>query len=120
MIQSNILTNIRIFIRIDRMMKLVEEKSGAAELMMNGRTLRSVRYSISRYQGVVESSGLPIPGLHKIEGSIDYDTKKDSPAWIGTALALKLDDGRVLAITLVNNEGRILSEGHGPMSCGCC
>lgn len=100
-----------------RIMKLVEESSGAGELMRDGQTLRPVRYQIQRYQGVSEGSGLPIPGLHRIEGSIDVDASAD---WIGTPLALKLEDGRVLAITLVSGDGRILSEGHGPSKCLCC
>ena len=101
-------------------MKLVEESSGAGELMLNGEPLRPVRYRISRYQGMVEGSGLPIPGLHRIEGSIDFDASKDSVDWIGVPLALKLDDGRVLGITLIGIDGRVLSEGHGPMKCLCC
>ena len=101
-------------------MKLVEENSGDGELMLNGESLRRVRYRISRYQGMVEGSGLPIPGLHRIEGSIDFDSSKDSLDWIRIPLALKLEDGRVLGITLVGSDGRILSEGHGPMKCLCC
>ena len=88
--------------------------------MLNGETLRSASYRISRYQGIVENSGLPIPGLHRIEGSIDFDPAKDSLDWIGTPLALRLNDGRVLRITVVGADGRILSEGHGPMKCLCC
>ena len=102
------------------MMQLVEESSGAGELMSNGQALRQVRYRISRYQGMSEGSGLPIPGLFRIEGSIDFDADKDSVDWIGSPLALKLEDGRVLGITLVNRDGRILSEGHGPAKCLCC
>jgi hypothetical protein len=102
------------------MMKLVEESSGDGELMSNGQALRHVRYRISRYQGMSEGSGLPIPGLFRIEGSIDFDASKDPVDWIGSPLALKLEDGRVLGITLVNSDGRILSEGHGPAKCLCC
>ncbi len=107
-------------VRIRRMMKLVEESAGVGELMLNGQVLRQVGYRISRYQGVVEGSGLPIPGLHRIEGSIDFDPGTDSAGLTGAALALRLQDGRVLGITLVGNEGRIFSEGHGPMRCLCC
>ena len=87
---------------------------------MNGETFRRVSYRISRYQGMVESSGLPIPGLHRIEGSIDFDASTDSGGLSGSTLALRLEDGRVLGIALVGNDGRILSEGHGPMKCQCC
>jgi hypothetical protein len=44
----------------------------------------------------------------------------ESSEWIGTSLGLKLDDGRVLGITIVDAAGRILSEGHGPSKCLCC
>lgn len=105
---------------MQRMMKLIEENRGFGELMLNGKTLHQVSYRISRYQGVMEGSGLPVPGLHRIEGSIDFDASRDSADLIGTLLALKLEDGRVLGITLVSSDGRVLSEGHGPMKCLCC
>lgn len=101
------------------MMKLVEERSGTGELMLNGVVLRNVRYTIRRQQGFVEHSGLPIPGLHRLEGSIDFHPEKDRE-WIGTPIALRLEDGRVLAITIINDHGQILSEGHGPSKCLCC
>ncbi len=85
--------------------------------MRGGQTLRPVRYRIKRFQGMSEGSGLPIPGLHRIEGAIDFAGSAD---WIGIPLALKLEDGRVLAITVVSGDGRILSEGHGPSKCLCC
>jgi hypothetical protein len=103
-----------------RMMKLVEERSGIGELMLNETTVGQVRYSVRRFQGIVESSGLPIPGLYKIEGSIDCEEGSDLCSWIGTPVRLRLEDGRVLGITVVNGEGRILSEGHGPSKCLCC
>ncbi len=98
------------------MMKLVEETSGEGELRVNGDLIRKVAYRITRYQGFVESSGLPVPGLHRIEGSIDCA----SGEFIGVSAALKLDDGRVLAVTIIDSAGRILSEGHGPSKCLCC
>ncbi len=102
------------------MMKLVEEIGGAGELMHSGQILRRVTYHVRRYQEVMEGSGLPIPGLHRIEGTIDFDEKKDPNDWIGISLSLKLADGRVLGITLVSPDGRILNEGHGPSKCLCC
>ena len=100
-------------------MKLVEESSGVGELTMDGSTLCAVRYRVSRFQGMMEGSGLPIPGLHRIEGEIELGGN-DSLNWIGVPLGLKLQDGRILGITLVNAEGRILSKGHGPSKCLCC
>jgi hypothetical protein len=102
------------------MMKLVEESSGRGELILNEVTLREVHYSISRFQGLVEASGLPVPGVHRIEGSVDFDAGSDSAEWIGVPLKLRLEDGRVMGIMLINSEGRILSEGHGPSKCLCC
>jgi hypothetical protein len=102
------------------MMKLIEENSGVGELIRNGQPLREVRYQIRRYQGMMEDSGLPIPGLFRIEGSIDFDPKRDSRDWINVPLILKLADGRSLGINLVDPDGRVLSEGHGPLKCMCC
>lgn len=102
------------------MMKLVEEIAGIGELMSQNMTLRDIRYRISRFQGMMEGSGLPIPGLHRIEGAVDFNFSTDPHEWIGTPLKLKLDDGRTLGITIINADGRILSEGHGPMKCLCC
>jgi hypothetical protein len=100
------------------MMKLIDECSGTGELMRDGVILREVRYKISLQQGFVEHSGLPIPGLHRLDGRIDCE---DAPAdWIGIPLGLKLEDGRVLAVTLAGADGRIFSEGHGPSRCSCC
>jgi len=100
-------------------MKFVEEVSGVGDLMLNGAVLRQVRYKIRRFQGFIESSGLPIPGLHRIEGSIDFEPGKDPDEWIGSTLSLKLDDGRMLAISLADRSGRVLNEGHGPWKCQC-
>src|SRR5262249_20304746 len=86
----------------ERPMKLIEQNSGVGDLMLNGEKLRQVSYHLTRYQGVVAGSGLPIPGLHRVEGSIDFDPTKDSLDWIGMPLSLKLDDGRVLRITVVD------------------
>jgi len=97
-------------------MKLVEECSGTGELLQNGLTVRPIAYQVRRYQGMTEGSGMPIPGLFRIEGAVQMDSSE----WIGTSLGLKLDDGRVLGITIVDAKGNILSEGHGPSKCLCC
>jgi hypothetical protein len=98
------------------MMKLVEECSGTGELLQNGQSIRPIAYQVRRYQGMTEGSGMPIPGLFRIEGAVQMDSSE----WIGTSLGLKLDDGRVLGITIVDGAGKILSEGHGPSKCLCC
>ena len=102
------------------MMKLVEESSGIGELMSDGVVLRKIRYRLSRFQGMTEGSGLPIPGLFRIEGSIEFNAETDPLQWIGIPVSLRLQDGRAVGITVVNAEGRILSEGHGPSKCLCC
>jgi hypothetical protein len=102
------------------MLKLVEETAGLGELFHDRLTLQRVRYKVSRYQGMMEGSGLPIPGLFRIEGSIDFDPSLDSTEWIDVPLTLRLEDGRTLGITVVDEGGRILSEGHGPTKCMCC
>ncbi|HEX4997462.1 MAG TPA: hypothetical protein VFY29_04525 [Terriglobia bacterium] len=101
-------------------MKLFEDASGVGELWRDGVSPVAVRYSIQRYQGIVEGSGLPIPGRHRIEGSIDCDAGANLSDWVGAPLTLRLSDGRMLGVTLADRHGRILSEGHGPLKCMCC
>jgi hypothetical protein len=102
------------------MMKLVEESAGIGKLTLNGVLLRQVGYRLSRFQGMSEGSGLPIPGLYRIDGSIEFNAGTDPVEWIGVPMSLTLQDGRVIGITLVDSEGRILNEGHGPSRCLCC
>ncbi|MBI4522109.1 MAG: hypothetical protein HY701_14830 [Gemmatimonadetes bacterium] len=102
------------------MMKLVEEYAGVGDLMQKGEVVRRVHYRISRYQGLLEGSGMPIPGLHRIEGTIDVDAGWDTGGLVGASLVLRLADGRTLPITMIDPGGRILSEGHGPLKCTCC
>jgi hypothetical protein len=101
--------------------KLVEECSGSGALMHHGAVLRQVRYTINRYQGMLEGSGMPVPGLHRIEGSVDLQVDERETRLIGEPLTLQLEDGRTLAVTLADRHGRILTEGHGPSrGCSCC
>ena len=48
-------------------LKLVEQYAGVGSLRFHDRTFGAIPYRISRYQGMA-LSGLPIPGLHRIEG----------------------------------------------------
>ena|SRR5687767_3800355 len=101
--------------------KLVEECSGNGALMQDGAVLRGVRYRINRYQGMLEGSGMPIPGLHRIEGAIDLEQDDEGAPRVGASLTLRMEDGRTLAVTLADRSGRILAEGHGPSGgCSCC
>jgi hypothetical protein len=102
------------------MMKLVEECAGVGDLSRQGESIGQVRYQIARYQGMQSGNGLPIPGLHRIEGKIDLESGDVVGSLIGTPLMLRLEDGRALGITLADADGRVLSEGHGPTRCLCC
>jgi hypothetical protein len=100
------------------MLKLVEEQSGTGQL--EGRdTALQVRYQIARYQGF-SGSGMPVPGLFKLEGSLDLSPAPDAAALVGADLTLRLEDGRLLRVTVADRTGRVLSEGHGPSRCLCC
>jgi hypothetical protein len=100
------------------MMKLVEEYAGVGDLELKGESVPQVHYRIARYQGFVEQSGLPVPGVHRIEGSVN--TAANLEPLIGQPLILRLEDGRALAITIADPTGRVLAEGHGPSRCLCC
>lgn len=100
------------------MMKLVEECAGVGDLSAKDDLISQVRYQIARYQGFVEHSGLPIPGLHRIEGRVD--STSDLAPLVGERLTLRLEDGRAIAITIADANGRVLAEGHGPSRCLCC
>ena len=70
---------------------------------------------------MLEGSGMPIPGLHRVEGSVDLDGAEVAPDLVGACLTLKLEDGRSVPITLADADGRVLDEGHGPgRGCSCC
>jgi hypothetical protein len=99
--------------------KLIEQLTGTGQLLQDETLLQQVRYSIARYQGFLVGSGMPIPGLHRIEGSTDYEVSDASI--IGRALTLRLEDGRAIRVTVAARDGRLLSEGHGPSGgCSCC
>jgi hypothetical protein len=101
-------------------LKLVEEYAGVGSLRCRGRTLGAIPYRISRFQGMA-MSGLPIPGLHRIEGTVALESVPDAAALVGANIALDLEDGRTLALTIADEHGRVLAEGHGPKhGCGCC
>lgn len=100
------------------MMKLVEEYAGVGDLSATDGLIPQVRYRIARFQGFVEHSGMPVPGVHRIEGSVD--TTADLEPLVGQSLTLRLEDGRALAITIADTTGRVLAEGHGPRRCLCC
>jgi hypothetical protein len=104
----------------ERRVKLVEQYSGVGSLHGRDRTLGSIPYNISRFQGM-GTSGLPVPGLHRIEGTVEFASTADAAAFVGASIRLDLEDGRSLALTVADEHGRVLAEGHGPRhGCGCC
>jgi hypothetical protein len=101
-------------------LKLVEQYAGVGSVRFRDRTLGAVSYRISRYQGMA-TSGLPIPGLHRIEGMLVLAGLRDAADLVGADVTLELEDGRSLALTVTDDSGRVLAEGHGPKhGCGCC
>jgi hypothetical protein len=101
-------------------LKLVEEYAGVGSLRWRDRTLAAIPYRISRFQGMA-TSGLPVPGLHRIEGILLLDNVVDASQLVGADVALDLEDGRTLALTVADEHGRVLAEGHGPKrGCSCC
>ncbi len=98
-------------------MKLVEEYAGVGALHEIGRAFRAIPYRISRFQGMA-ASGLPIPGRHRIEGTLEIE---NAAALVGANVTLQLEDGRSLKLIVADEHGRVLAEGHGPgHGCGCC
>jgi hypothetical protein len=102
------------------MMKFLEECEGVGDLERGGERVRRVSYHITRYQAFAPN-GMPVPGLHRVEGSIAVDPAT-APAdeLVGEPLTLRLEDGRAIVITLASPDGRVLAEGHGPSRCCCC
>jgi hypothetical protein len=104
---------------LGRTLKLVEELCGVGELSCGGRVFPAIRYDIRRYQGMARS-GLPVPGVHRIDGSVDLNSIAGALDLVGRDLTLALENGRTMRVTLADRSGRVLSEGHGPSRCSCC
>jgi hypothetical protein len=101
--------------------RLVETCSGTGELSRDSQTLGPVEYRFDRYQGMLEGSGMPVPGLHRIEGHVNAEASAQLADLVGALLTLRLEDGRSVAVTLADADGSILAEGHGPgRGCMCC
>ena len=78
-----------------------------------------VGYRLTRLQGMA-ANGLPVPGLFRIEGDLDFRGEAVPAEVVGRSVTLKLGDGRSMIVTLTTRDGRVLSEGHGPSRCLCC
>jgi hypothetical protein len=101
-------------------MQLVEQYAGVGSLRWRDRKVGPIPYRIARYQGMA-TSGLPVPGVHRIEGIVTLDGVAEAAALVGADVTLELEDGRTLALTVADAGGRVLAEGHGPgRGCSCC
>jgi hypothetical protein len=100
-------------------MRNVEDYKGVGELVHRGAIVAQVRYDLTRFQGMA-ANGLPVPGLFRVEGTVDAGAAASFAEIVGTPVQLRLADGRVLAIILADATGRVFSEGHGPGRCSCC
>ena len=102
-------------------MKLVEEYAGVGSLRWRDRTIGAIPYRISRYPGHGDV-GLadPRPASHRGHAST-LASAADAAALVGADVTLELEDGRTLSLTVADEHGRVLAEGHGPRhGCGCC
>jgi hypothetical protein len=97
----------------------VDQLSGLGTLTSGEKVFERIPYAITRHQGMAQS-GLPIPGLHRIEGSIDLAAVPEAAALVGRDCTLRLEDGRGIRLTIADCDGRVLAVGHGPSRCGCC
>lgn len=97
----------------------VEERRGTGSVTCAGATYESVAYSISRFQGMT-AAGLPVPGVHRLDGSVEFADRQAQSALVGKQIALSLEDGSVMSLQLLDADGRVLAHGHGPGRCLCC
>jgi hypothetical protein len=100
-------------------MRPVEEYVGSGELSHKGSLVGAVRYRLTRHQGFAPN-GLPVPGVFRIEGTLDAGARASFARLVGAPVTLRLSDGRILVVTVADATGRVLSEGHGPSRCSCC
>jgi len=100
-------------------MKLVEECAGVGQIVWRGETYAPVPYTLNRFQAMTRG-GLPVPGLHRIEGRLELAAVGTGTALADASVALRLEDGRTLNLTVVDDGGRVVAEGHGPTKCTCC
>jgi hypothetical protein len=103
----------------DGSLKLVEECAGVGRLGWRDQRFAAVPYIIRRFQGMTPS-GLPVPGIHRIEGEIGLAAIPDPGRLVASDVTLELEDGRSLRVALADADGRVLAEGHGPSRCSCC
>jgi hypothetical protein len=103
-------------------MEIVKNAAGVGDLFHNESLLGQVRYALSIFQQTLGPGGFPVPGLERLEGSIDLGRDINVQPLVGHELALKLDDGRVLALVLTDAAGRVASSAPALQrrGCSCC
>ena len=97
----------------------VEECAGLGELSRSRESAYTVRYQFTRHQPTA-ANGLPIPGVQRLEGRVDFTPNEVPPELIGHRLTLRLDDGRVVGVTVTGPDGRIENEVSHHRGCSCC
>jgi len=102
----------------DRFRK-VEQRAGVGTVFCAGVTYENVRYRITRFQGMTRA-GLPVPGVHRLDGRLAFAGQVSLEALVGVDLSLHLDDGSIMKLELLDNEGLVVAYGHGPGKCMCC
>src|SRR6185436_19728177 len=75
-------------------LKLVEQYAGVGSLRCGDRTLAAIP--------------------HRIEGTLALAGAPEAAALVGADVTLELEDGRSLKLTVADESGRVLAEGHGP------
>ena len=102
----------------DRFRK-VETRAGVGTASCAGVTYDGVRYEITRFQGMTQS-GLPVPGVHRLDGRVEFEAGVSVDALVGARVSLNLQDGSVMQLELLDSDGRVVAHGHGPGRCLCC
>lgn len=97
----------------------VEERAGTGSVTCAGVTYPNVDYGISRFQGMTRA-GLPVPGVHRLDGRVAFADKQAQALLAGRQIVLRLEDGSVMNLELLDADGRVLAHGHGPGQCRCC
>jgi len=103
----------------DHRFKMVEERAGIGSVRCSGITYEKARYGISRFQGMTRA-GLPVPGVHRIDGFVEFADEAARAQLVGLQLELHLDDGSLMNLELLDAHGRVVAHGHGPGRCLCC
>ena len=99
--------------------KAVDRKTGVGSLQCAGEQYTNVKYDFTRFQAMTRA-GLPVPGLHRLDGQIALSNSDEQAVLVGQSIVLILEDGTSMNMTVTDESGRILARGHGPQGCGCC